>query len=77
MSTTHLPTVHLVRHGETEWSRSGKHTGRTDVPLTERGEAEAVALGEQLAGTVLLQVFSNPLQRAGGHANWRVSGTGW
>jgi probable phosphoglycerate mutase len=63
MSQT-LPVVYLARHGETEWSRSGKHTGTTDLPLTERGEANARRLGERLKGTAFARVFSSPLQRA-------------
>jgi broad specificity phosphatase PhoE len=59
-----LPTVHLVRHGETEWSRSGRHTGRTDVPLTSEGEANARALRGRLEKTTFDQVFTSPLQRA-------------
>ena len=43
-----LPEVYLARHGETAWSLSGQHTGRTDIPLTERGERQARALGERL-----------------------------
>jgi broad specificity phosphatase PhoE len=43
------PRVILVRHGETEWSRDGRHTGRTDLPLTEIGEAQARAVGDELA----------------------------
>jgi len=59
-----LPTIYLVRHGETEWSKSGRHTGRTDLPLTPSGEAEARALHARLAGTAFDQVLTSPLQRA-------------
>jgi broad specificity phosphatase PhoE len=54
----------LVRHGETEWSRSGKHTGSTDVPLTERGREQARALGEALRGRDFALVLTSPLRRA-------------
>lgn len=54
----------LVRHGETEWSRSGQHTGRTDLPLTSTGEAQARRLHEQLAGIQPALVLSSPRQRA-------------
>ena len=54
----------LLRHGETEWSRSLRHTGRTDVPLTEAGEAAAVALAPLLAARQLRAVFTSPAQRA-------------
>jgi probable phosphoglycerate mutase len=56
--------VVLVRHGETEWSRDGRHTGRTDVPLTERGRSEAVAVGGELAGRDYALVLTSPLSRA-------------
>ena len=46
--TEPLPMLYLARHGETAWSLSGRHTGRTDVPLTERGERDARGLGERL-----------------------------
>jgi len=59
-----LPCVYLVRHGETEWSASGKHTGRTDIPLTEEGERKAQALHERLKGLKFERVFTSPLQRA-------------
>ena len=59
-----LPTVYLARHGETAWSLSGQHTGRTDLPLTERGERNARALGERLRGLTFAKVFTSPLQRA-------------
>ncbi|MGH9077993.1 MAG: histidine phosphatase family protein [Acidimicrobiales bacterium] len=59
------PEVTLVRHGETEWSRSGQHTGRTEVALTDRGEAEAEALGKVLsAGGPFDLVLVSPRQRA-------------
>lgn len=54
----------LVRHGETEWSLSGAHTGRTDIPLTERGKEGALALGCALQGHRFALVLSSPLQRA-------------
>jgi broad specificity phosphatase PhoE len=54
----------LLRHGETEWSASGKHTGRTDVPLTARGEAAAAALAPVLARRDIGAVFTSPAQRA-------------
>ena len=54
----------LVRHGETEWSRSGKHTGRTDVPLTDAGEAQARALRDLLAHVDPALVLCSPRRRA-------------
>ena len=56
--------VVLARHGETEWSRDLKHTGRSDIPLTERGRAEAELLRPALAGRAFERVLSSPLQRA-------------
>jgi probable phosphoglycerate mutase len=56
--------VVLVRHGETEWSRDLKHTGRTDVPLTELGERQARTVGEALRGRSFASVLSSPLRRA-------------
>jgi len=59
-----LPVVYLARHGETAWSLSGQHTGRTDLPLTERGERQARALGERLRGANFAKVLTSPSQRA-------------
>ncbi|MGY6021270.1 histidine phosphatase family protein [Streptomyces spinosirectus] len=56
--------VFLVRHGETEWSRSGRHTGRSDVPLTERGRQEARQLVPLIRSHRIGAVFCSPLQRA-------------
>jgi broad specificity phosphatase PhoE len=54
----------LIRHGETEWSRSGRHTGRTDVPLTDAGLAAAARLAPALAKRPLAAAFSSPASRA-------------
>jgi|SRR5579871_97294 len=54
----------LLRHGETEWSKSGAHTGRTDLPLTETGRARAEALGRFLNGRHFDLVLTSPLARA-------------
>jgi probable phosphoglycerate mutase len=54
----------LLRHGETEWSRTGRHTGRTDIPLTAHGEQLAQAAGELVRGYDFRLVLSSPLQRA-------------
>jgi broad specificity phosphatase PhoE len=54
----------LVRHGETEWSLSGAHTSRTDIPLTEHGRQRAVELRDYLKGTQFEAVFVSPMQRA-------------
>jgi broad specificity phosphatase PhoE len=54
----------LLRHGETEWSKAGKHTGRTDIPLTSAGEKAAAALAPMLARRDIVVVFSSPAQRA-------------
>jgi len=56
--------IWLVRHGETAWSRLGKHTGRTDIPLTEEGTLQARAVGAYLAGRRFDQVLVSPLRRA-------------
>jgi probable phosphoglycerate mutase len=54
----------LVRHGETEWSKSGQHTGRTDIPLTENGIEQAKRAGRYLADRTFALALSSPLQRA-------------
>lgn len=59
-----LALVYLARHGETAWSRSGQHTGLTDLALTERGERDVQWLRERLHGQEFAQVFTSPLQRA-------------
>jgi probable phosphoglycerate mutase len=59
-----LPLIYLARHGETAWTLSGQHTGRTDLPLTERGELQARALSEPLRGLVFAKVLTSPSQRA-------------
>jgi broad specificity phosphatase PhoE len=58
------PRLWLVRHGETEWSRSGQHTGRTDIPLTELGRAQAAGVARKLADHEFALVLSSPKVRA-------------
>ena len=59
-----LPIAYLARHGETEWSRFGRHTGRTDLPLTPTGEADARTLANRLRGVTFARVLTSPLARA-------------
>ena len=59
-----LQKLYLLRHGETEWSRSGQHTGLTDIALTALGEAEARELTQRLRGVSFAHVLTSPLQRA-------------
>ena len=56
--------IWLVRHGETDWARLGRHTGRTDIPLTPAGRDQALALGSHLAGRTFQLVLTSPLSRA-------------
>jgi probable phosphoglycerate mutase len=62
--STELRIVYLARHGETEWSLSGRHTGLTDIPLTARGEHNAQRLGDRLRGITFAKVLASPLKRA-------------
>ena len=64
MAAEILPVIYLARHGETAWTLTGQHTGLTDLPLTERGERNAMRLGQRLAGSVFAKVLTSPLQRA-------------
>ena len=66
--------IWLVRHGETEWSKSGQHTGRTDIALTPRGEQQAKALGRHLAGRRFALVLTSPMGRA--RETCRLAGLG-
>ena len=59
-----LPIIYLARHGETAWTVTGQHTGRTDLPLTEAGERNARRLRERLKGLSFAKVLTSPLQRA-------------
>ncbi|WP_431321561.1 histidine phosphatase family protein [Rhizobium sp. YTU87027] len=71
-----LPEIYLVRHGETEWSLSGRHTGRSDLPLTENGEAAARQIGLHLTGRSFAAVWSSPSQRARNTCELSGFGTG-
>ncbi len=61
---SNAPELWLIRHGETAWSQSGQHTGRTDIPLTAEGERQAEAIGRYLAGRKFALVLTSPLGRA-------------
>jgi probable phosphoglycerate mutase len=64
MAVLPRPSLLLIRHGETEWSRSGQHTSRTDLPLTDVGEAQARALRPLVAGRPFALVLASPMRRA-------------
>lgn len=59
-----LPQLLLIRHGQTDWSRSGRHTGRTDIPLNEQGRYEARDTARTLDGWGLTRAYCSPLSRA-------------
>jgi broad specificity phosphatase PhoE len=59
-----LPQIYAARHGETAWTISGQHTGRSDIPLTPRGERNARQLGRRLSGIAFRLVLTSPLERA-------------
>ncbi|HUW00093.1 MAG TPA: glucose-6-phosphate isomerase [Gallionella sp.] len=63
-NTSNTLRLYLIRHGETEWSLSGRHTGRTDLPLTQTGEDEACELGKHLLDIPFVHVLASPLKRA-------------
>jgi len=66
--------IYLIRHGETEWSRDHRHTGRTDLPLTPRGEQQARDLGARLRSFSFAHVLTSPLRRA--RATCALAGVG-
>ena len=62
--SSELPTIYLARHGETAWTLTTQHTGRTDLPLTEYGEQVSSRFKDRLKGIMFSKVFTSPLQRA-------------
>jgi probable phosphoglycerate mutase len=68
------PKIWLVRHGETDWSRTGRHTGRSDIPLTPRGVRQAEMLGRRIGSMRFTRVVTSPLSRA--RETCRLAGQG-
>ena len=64
VTQTTVPRLYVIRHGETAWSLSGRHTGRTDIPLTARGQDAARAAGQRIRDIHFSHVLTSPLQRA-------------
>ncbi len=62
--SSHMPRLFLTRHGDTAWTDSSQRTGRTDLPMNERGEKRARQIGEKLQRFTFTRVFTSPLQRA-------------
>jgi probable phosphoglycerate mutase len=62
--TTAADRLYLVRHGETAWSITGQHTGRTDLPLTPKGVEQAREMGATMAGVAIVRIFTSPKLRA-------------
>jgi broad specificity phosphatase PhoE len=69
-----LPKLYLARHGDTEWTDTGRHTGRTDIPLNDCGQENARRLGESLPPLDFAHVFTSPLERA--HKTCQLAGYG-
>jgi probable phosphoglycerate mutase len=68
------PMIFLIRHGETEWSRSGQHTSYTDLPLTSHGQTQARALAPRLKGIAFAEILTSPRERA--RATCELAGCG-